>query len=123
MKREADIAREVRRTAKLFRGFRLRGPRSVEGVQFDLPTAVITMGDVRGIAYEMPRGGRHVLYWHEFAKGSEPTITAGPDRCGLVLIGGNYRVTERGIVDYTASGREAPHAKTLELVMRERRKR
>lgn len=118
MKRETDIAREVRRTAKLFRGFRMRDPRSVTDVRVDLPTAVITMGPIRGIAYEMPRGRRHVLYWHEFAKGSEPTLTAGPDRCGIVVIGGNYRVTDRGIVDYTASGREAPHAKTLELVIR-----
>lgn len=117
MKRESQRA-AVRRAAKLFRGFRLRGPRSIQAVRVELPEAAIVMGKVRGIAYEMPRGRRHVLYWHEFAKGSEPTLSAGPDRCGLVLIGGNYRVTYRGIVDLQRSGREASHPRSLDLVAR-----
>jgi hypothetical protein len=96
----------IARAAKLFRGFRLRAPRKATIVYVDLPEAAILMGKVRAIEYEMPRGRRSVLYRHEFAKGSRPDLGAGPDRCQLVIVGGNYRVTHRGIVDLTPGGRE-----------------
>lgn len=108
-------AREVRRAVKLFKGFRLRNPDAVYRVPRELPEAVIVMGELRAVAYDMPRGERQVLYWHEFADGSRPLLCAGPNQCELVLLGGRYRVTPRGIVDLTASGREAPHAHTLEI--------
>jgi hypothetical protein len=94
------------KATKLFRGFRLRAPRSVKGVRIVLPAAVIVMGELRAVEYDMPRGNRKVLYRHEFARGSRPELAAGPGRCELVLIGGNYRVTHRGIVDLTPAGRE-----------------
>jgi hypothetical protein len=106
----------MRRAEALFRGFRLRGPRSVRAMNGDLPPVAIEMGKVRGIAYEMRRGRQTILYWHEFAEGSEPVLGAAPGRAGLVLLGGRYHVTRRGIVDLRASGREAAHASTLDLV-------
>lgn len=106
MKRRQGTFHAVRRAAQLFAGFRLRGPRSIQAVRVELPEAVIVMGEVRAIEYEMPRGRRKVLYRHVFARGSEPTLGAGPGRCELVLIGGAYHVTRRGIVDLTPSGRE-----------------
>jgi hypothetical protein len=122
MSERDETNRAVQRAAKLFKGFRLRGPRDVTSVRAELPPAVIVMGELRGLAYEMPRGDRQVLYWHEFADGSSPTLAAGPERCELVLLGGRYRVTSRGIVDYTRSGREAAHASTLELIQRNPRR-
>ena len=99
-------ARSLARVARLFRGFRLRSPRSATSVHVVLPEAAIVMGTVRAIEYEMPHGRRGVLYRHEFAKGSRPELAAGPDPCQLVLVGGHYKVTERGIVDLHPSGRE-----------------
>jgi len=106
VKRDEETTRAMQRAAKLFRGFRLRNPREVEGVDLELPRAVIVMGELRAVEYDMPRGSRKVFYRHEFARDSRPELAAGPDRCQLVLIGGNYRVTHRGIVDLTPSGRE-----------------
>lgn len=105
-KRRRGVERELARAEALFRGFRLRGPRSVRQVRAELPTAVIVMGELRAVEYEMPRGRRKVLYRHEFARGSAPELCAGPGTCELVLVGGRYRVTQRGIVDLTPSGRE-----------------
>lgn len=99
-------ARALDRVARLFRGFRLRAPRSATRVRVELPEAAILMGTVRAIEYEMPHGRRTVLYRHEFAKGSRPELAAGPDPCQLVLVGGAYKVTERGIVDLHPNGRE-----------------
>lgn len=103
---KAKTRRAIERAGKLFRGFRLRGPREVREVRFDLPEAVILMGELAAVEYVMPHGQRSVLYRHEFAKGSRPDLGAGPDRCQLVILGGHYRVTHRGIVDLTPGGRE-----------------
>lgn len=63
------------------------------------------MGHVEFIGYVTTHRGKTHLYIHEFAPGSRPLMTAGPHRNQLLLIGGRYRVTSRGIVDLDARGR------------------
>lgn len=100
------LQHNVARVAKLFRGFRLRAPREAREISHELPAVVMRMGRVHAIEYVMPRGSRSVLYRHEFAPGSGPDLNSGPGPCELVLTGGRYHVTHRGIVDLTPGGRE-----------------
>lgn len=95
-----------RDTLKLFRSFREREPSRAKILDIDIPDAVMVMGPIEFIGYRTSHGKKTVLYTHEFAPGSRPLLCAGPDDCQLVIVGGRYRVTERGIVDLDARGNE-----------------
>lgn len=109
----------VRRAAGLYRNFREERPERARRVTIDLPAAVAVMGHVEFIGYVTTHGGKTHLYIHEFAAGSRPLLTAGTGRNQLVLVGGRYRVTARGIVDCTAQG-AAVHARSRYTVERKR---
>lgn len=66
----------------------------------------MVMGQVEFIGYRTTHGSTLVLYKHDFAPGSRPQLAAGPKRNQLFLVGGRYRVTDRGIVDLDAKNRE-----------------
>lgn len=90
----------------LFRDFRERDATRAKVVDFNIPSAVAVMGPVEFIGYRTTHGRKAVLYRHDFAPGSRPQLCAGPDENELYLIGGRYRVTDRGIVDLDANGEE-----------------
>jgi hypothetical protein len=50
--------------------------------------------------YTAIRDGVKECYIHEFKKSSRPELVAKSDGGMLALIGGKFRFTERGIVDY-----------------------
>lgn len=64
------------------------------------------MGQVEFFGYMTTHAGKTHLYVHQFAIGSRPTFAAGKGRNQAFLIGGRYRVTDRGIVDFGPDGRE-----------------
>lgn len=100
---------DTRAAARLYRQFREAPARRAKRVRIDVPDAVAVMGQVLLIAYETTHDGQVQLYAHEFAPGSRPLFCAGARRNQAFLIGGRYRVTERGIVDYGPGGREVKH--------------
>jgi hypothetical protein len=98
--------KDIRSSASLYRGFREEPPQRARRVNFDVPAAVAVMGQVEFIGYATTHQGRTHLYVHQFAMGSRPTFAAGKGKNKAFLIGGRYRVTDRGIVDFDAAGRE-----------------
>lgn len=58
--------------------------------------AVTSLGELAEIAYEGQKGGEWVIWVHPF-EDPRPHL-AYTATGGLVIVGGNYRVTERGIV-------------------------
>jgi hypothetical protein len=95
------------RAAHLYANFREQGPaRLARRVAFKIPKAVAVLGHVEFIGYATTRAGKTELYIHEFAPGSRPRLAAGAGRNQVVLIGGRYRMTSRGIVDLDSRGRE-----------------
>lgn len=104
----ADIAK----AARLFDDFRERPPRSARVVRLTLPKAAAVMGRVRAIEYDTTHGSKSVKYRHDFAVGSAPYLAAAPGKRGaLLLVGGRYHITERGIVDLGPGGREIEHTR------------
>jgi len=91
---------------KLHSDFRELKPTRALKMNVRVPKALMAMGHVEAIAYRTKHGQKMVLYAHEFAAGSRPLLAAGPKRNELFLLGGRYHVTERGIVDLDAHGRE-----------------
>ena len=98
---------KVQRSAvELFRGFREREPTRAINVDVDIPEAVMIMGNLERVDYRTTHGRRSVLYKHLFTPGSRPILCAGPKRGQLYIIGEDFKVTERGIVDLDVRGRE-----------------
>ncbi len=102
----ASAKRDIHSSAALYRGFREEPPQRARRVNFHVPEALAVMGQVEFFGYMTTHAGKTHLYVHQFAMGSRPTFAAGKGRNQAFLIGGRYRVTDRGIVDFDAAGRE-----------------
>ena len=63
------------------------------------PSVGVAIGRVLGIIYETRRDGRLETYRHNFGKTSRPLFVVSPDGKQLMMLGGAYDFTERGIVD------------------------
>lgn len=97
---------EMRRAAELYKGFRERVPQRIKKIGIQVPRVAVDIGQVEYIGYRTTHGRKLTLYQHDFAAGSRPLLCVSPDGKQLLLIGGRYRFTERGIVDRDLSGRE-----------------
>lgn len=98
--------RRLRAAVELYRSFREREPTKVGRVTFDCPDVVAVIGHVEAIEYRTTHGRKTTLYRHPFARGSRPLLVVGSDGRQLLLLGGRYRFTDRGIVDHDHRGRE-----------------
>jgi hypothetical protein len=97
---------DMRSSASLYEGFREETPQRAKRVAYKVPRAVAVMGQVEFIGYMTTHAGKTHLYVHQFAPGSRPTFAAGKGKNQAYLVGGRYRVTDRGIVDFGPGGRE-----------------
>jgi hypothetical protein len=96
---------DINKAAKLYREFREQPPGRGKVLQIDWPKSLMTMGYVHDIGYDTVRDGNSEKYRHHFKAGSRPYLCADP-KGQLFIILGRYHVTERGIVDLDAHGRE-----------------
>lgn len=62
-----------------------------------LPAVALDIGDFVAVIYRSRRDGN--LYRHEFAARSRPLLAVSQDGTQLLVLGGAYRFTSRGIVD------------------------
>lgn len=64
-----------------------------------MPDAAAVIGLCDGLLYTTVRDGVTERYIHKFRAKDKPLFCVSPDGKQLLLIGGNYDFTERGIVD------------------------
>jgi hypothetical protein len=110
--------RDRRRTIAIYESFReKKAHNKVAVVQMDVPTLCAIVGHVEAIEtngqghvtsidYRTTHGRKLTLYRHDFTQGSRPLLCVSPDGRQLLLLGGRYRFTHRGIVDLDAKDRE-----------------
>jgi hypothetical protein len=98
--------KSIRSAQSLYESFREEPARTARSVTIKLPKAAAVMGHAEFIGYVTTHGGKLHLYVHQWAPGSRPLLAAGKGRNQLFLVGGRYRVTDRGIVDFGPNGRE-----------------
>jgi hypothetical protein len=109
------VKKETRAARELWKDFRETRPGRSRRIPIEWPKALMVMGTVRLIAYDTTHGGKFTPYEHEFAPGSRPLLCAGKKRGQLFLIGSNFRVTRRGIVDVDGAGRPKRYVPRLKV--------
>ena len=91
---------EIEQAADLYERFSGHEAESIGTVQTPDPLkTAIAIGDCDGILYTTVRDNRTEKYIHKFRAKDRPLLTVAPDGSQIVLVGGNYRFTEQGIVD------------------------
>lgn len=95
----------LQRAARLYRSFREQPVRRVREVSIQLPAAVARMGLLEFVGYMTTHAGTPALYVHYFAPGSRPVLYASGGRNQLMLYGGRFKVTGRGITDLDSRGK------------------
>jgi hypothetical protein len=101
MKSKSEL---VKKAAKLYQDFtghyrefmveRAKLPSSLRNLK-----ALTVIGECEYIAYNTVRDGEPEKYIHHFRKSSRPLFCVTPDGKQIVLFGGAYEFTDRGIVD------------------------
>lgn len=64
-----------------------------------MPRVAVAIGTLDFVGYTTVRDGRTEKYIHKFKAADKPVLCVSPDGTQLLLVGGNYDFTERGIVD------------------------
>lgn len=94
------IRKQFDKARKLYTAF--SGHKAEPLAQIEKPTIPdvgIVIGYCDGLLYTTVREGEVEEYIHEFRKADRPLFVVSPNGDQLLLIGGNYDFTDRGIVD------------------------
>ena len=91
--------KSVRQAVSLFERFTGHEAVQAERVRFTLPKSAAFIGVCDGLLYTTVRDGRREKYIHKFAAKDRPVFAVSSDGRQILLIGGHYKFTERGIVD------------------------
>lgn len=90
----------VRKAAALYTDFTGHSdPRLTKLKIPSYPKVILEVGKVDGILYTTVRDGVTEKYIHKFKSKARPLLAASPDGKQLLMIGGSFTFTERGIVD------------------------
>jgi hypothetical protein len=93
-------AGQVRRAARLYRDFSGHDAELVDRVPAPkVPKAALVVGSCDGVLYTTKREGKVQRFIHRFTGTARPLLLVTPDGRQLLLYGGRYRFTDRGIVD------------------------
>ena len=95
----SDKRRKARAAVKRYEGFTGHQADSYTEVQVPVVEVALEVGMVEGIAYSAVRDGKLERYFHEFKPSARPILAASHDGRQLLLIGGNFEFTDRGITD------------------------
>jgi hypothetical protein len=91
----------VKRAIALFKDFRGNNPDYVDDVEIPEYDTAMVIGQLDGIMYTTVRDGKKESYIHKFKASARPLLASSFDGKQLIIIGGHYNFTDRGIVDKT----------------------
>ena len=89
----------MREAARRFSDFTGHAPEYLERVKLSTPKIGLVIGDLDGILYTTVRDGKTEKYVHRFKRKSRPLLISSSDGKSLHIVGGQYKFTDRGIVD------------------------
>lgn len=93
--------RRIEQASRRFERFHGAPPERVDRREIEVPDTVLQVGTLEGIVYSAQVDGENksTRFYHPFRRSSRPLLCATPDGKMLVIVGGRFRFTERGIVD------------------------
>jgi len=95
MTREKRLSQAV----ALFKDFRGDDPDFVDEIEIDLPDTALVIGKLDAVMYTTMRDGKKLSFIHKFKASAKPLLCSSYDGKQLLLVGGSYNFTDRGIVD------------------------
>lgn len=99
-KARRNPSRDVARAGQLFERFTAHDPMPIASITVPpLPKAVAVIGELDAVEYTTVRAGKVEAYRHDFADGDRALLCVSPDGRQLLIVGGRYKFTARGIVD------------------------
>lgn len=97
--RKRPASKSLRQAVSLFERFTGHEATQAHRVRVDLPKTAVFVGQCDGLLYTTIRDGKREKYIHKFAASDRPVFAVSSDGRQILLLGGRYRFTERGIVD------------------------
>lgn len=92
----------IRKAAQLYEDFSGHEAEEIGTVKIsENPKVAIAVGEIEAIIYNTVRDGVKERYIHKFKASARPLFCVSFDGKQLLLVGGEYDFTERGIVDRT----------------------
>ena len=91
--------RGYNRAVKLYRDFHGEHPRFVDEYELASPDVGVYIGPCDGIMYTAKIDGKTERLVHEFTGKSRPIFAVSADGRDILLLGGDFKFTERGLVD------------------------
>lgn len=99
------MSKQLKQATTLYSSFREADPQKLIRLMVDIPRVCAAIGHIEAVEYRTTHGGKLELYRHDFQKGSRPLLCSSGDGKQLLLLGGHYKFTDRGIVDRDAKGK------------------
>ncbi|MFH8038915.1 MAG: hypothetical protein QXJ14_02800 [Candidatus Aenigmatarchaeota archaeon] len=94
-----DAKEDLHKAIKFYRKFHWGDEfEAIRKIQLDIPKAMFAMGHIIGLIYLAQKKGKEDVYIHVF-KPPFPLLLGGKNQRDIILvIGGNFRVEEEGII-------------------------
>ena len=89
-------SKQIQAASKLFKSFNDADPEFIDKIQIPEYQVILRIGHCTHIAYLADDGKN---YLHRFKVQSRPLLATSHDGKSLLLVGGKFRFTDRGIVD------------------------
>jgi hypothetical protein len=94
------VSKDAKQAASRYSRFTGHEPENIGSINIPpLPKSAAVIGELDGVMYTTVRDGRVEKYIHEFKGAARPLLCTSPDGKQLLIVGGKYLFTERGIVD------------------------
>ena len=91
--------RKIKRAVGLYEEFTGHDATFIDNFDISLPSVAARIGFLDAVMYTTVRDGKTEKYIHEFKKHSRPLLAVSFDGRQLLVIGGSYQFTDRGIED------------------------
>lgn len=104
--RGKPASKAIRQAASLYERFSGHEAESLGRVTIPaLPKSAVAVGELDFVGYTTVRDGKVEKYIHRFAAKDKPLLCVTPNGKQILLVGGHYTFTERGIVDKSDKSR------------------
>lgn len=98
-----ELAPKVEEAEEMYEGFHWgnKPKRIIRKRASKTPSVAMKLGELSSVTYKTKKGDETAYYEHEFGEegGKKPDLVADVDNKKLHIVGGDYDINDRGIID------------------------